>query len=324
MKKLHCTLLFVLVFILSSCKSNNKEQVVHFKNTKKYTMKEKRIYYLNYSIPGIEHADFFINDIKIKNGVGGSGYEELNPYILNSGKYTIRIRMYKLSGSKIKPYSIIQKPKELPPLKVNIYTSDENEENVEKLIEFKNPIIDTPVPIYEASWTFEAEVPYKLEGWGNAQDLTKIDKEKLEKKVVAKFKEYREMLNSGDVDSFLKERDQSDSEAYFSMYFSKKTEDLWRQNIPIFLKKQKGIMLPLENYKMNFYGDGRLVTLERIDNKEITISRTSTNLFGKSALLANNKKPDDDGIQIFYDYVLLMMEKGSDKLKMVRFIDTID
>ncbi|WP_237276921.1 hypothetical protein [Tenacibaculum ovolyticum] len=289
-------------------------------------MKEKRIYYLDFYIPGELMADFYINDIKIRSLSSGNGYEELNPYILNSGVNLISIKMYSPNQEYlIKPeYINIDKESLSPGIRTRIYTSNENNENIQMINDFNFPVLELELPIYEASWTFEAEVPYKLEGWRNAQDLTKIDKEKLEKKVVAKFKEYREMLNSGDVDSFLQERDQSDSEAYFSKYFSKKTEDLWRQNIPIFLKKQKGIMLPLENYKMKFYGDGRLVTLERIDNKEIIISNTSTNLFGKSALLADNKKPDDDGIQIFYDYVLLMMEEGSDKLKMVRFIDTID
>lgn len=323
MNRRNTIVIVVLLILLVSCKKNLERKTIQ-KENKQYKKKEKRIYYLNYSILGVEHADFFINDIKIKNGVGGSGYEELNPYILNSGECTIKIKMYYLDKTlrMVDPELLIPQDEHGTggALRVRVYTSDENEENVEKLIEFKNRIIDTPVPLYEASWTFEAEVPYKLEGWGNAEDLTKIDKEKLEKKVVAKFKEYREMLSSGDVDSFYESQNFSFEEEVASMYINPKTQNEWKGDLHDIFKNQKDRMLPLENYKMRFYGDGKLVTLERTDLDE--------KLHGFCALISKYErtyhKSDKKYLGQDLHRVYLMLPKNETEFKIARYFNYIN
>ncbi|MGV0919331.1 hypothetical protein ACTS94_02915 [Empedobacter falsenii] len=46
------------------------------------------------------------------------------------------------------------------------------------------PDLKTQVPIVSGQWDFKANLPFKLEGWKNSEDLSKCDKDKLEKEVV--------------------------------------------------------------------------------------------------------------------------------------------
>ncbi|WP_438712673.1 hypothetical protein ACSTS3_10675 [Aquimarina muelleri] len=131
MKKSRYALLLALVFIVNSCKSNNEKQEVHLQNTKEYNIKEKKRYYLDYYIPGVVYADLFINDIKIDFGAEGNGYEELNPYILNSRECTIKIKMYHINKTPrmVEPELLVPQDEHGTggALRVRIYTSDENE-----------------------------------------------------------------------------------------------------------------------------------------------------------------------------------------------------
>ncbi|WP_438712674.1 hypothetical protein ACSTS3_10680 [Aquimarina muelleri] len=321
MKKLRYALL-ALILTLSYCKpNNNKKQASLNQETKKYNMSTKKIYYLDYSIPGIVYADFYINDIKIGNAAEGNGYEELNPYMLNSGENTIRLRMYKTGGeSWIEPYHINQKPKELPPLRVKIYTSDENEENIESVIEFKNPTIESPVPVYEASWKFEAELPYELEGWRNAQDLTKLNKEELEKRVVSKFKILRKQLNSGNIKEFYQSQSFSLNEEVISMYVDSATQNEWQNDLHDIFNDQKNRMLPIENYKMKFYGDGRLVTLERTDlDKKLHGFCVLISKYEKTYHNSNKKYLGQDLHRVY-----LMLPKNETEFKIARYYNYIN
>ena len=328
-------ILIGFIFIIA-CKKNYTDNSVTVHNN--YNMNtEKKIYYIDYHIPGSTSIDIYINNIKIKTS-SLSGYEELNPYILKSSTVDIKIRLYSLepeldNGKKIgirktQPYSITQFPNELTPLRVRIYTTDEKEENIEKLIEFSNPPINQPVPFYEAYWEFEAELPYEFEAWNKAQDLSKWDEDKLKDKVVAKFKEYRELLNTGKYQEFMKLQEFSNTQTFNSLFYSQQIRsEILSTN---FFELQKNIMMPLENYTMKLYANGKLVTLERVDIKPMIATNVDggkfdTYLYGQSALVGYREKPlEEDGISYYYDYVLLMMPKGSDELQIARVIQNIN
>lgn len=215
----------------------------------------------------------------------------------------------------IEPHYITQKEKELPPLRVRIYTSDEKEENIIMLKEFKNSSIDKKLPYYEVQWEFEAEVPYKLEGWNNAQDLRKLDEEDLEKKVVAKFNDLKKLLNNGNSPLFFKEQEFSLNEDFKALYINPKTQEEWKSSLISFFDEQKNKMIPLENYRLKFYANGKLVTLERIDINEL--------YYGNCALIGKVKKEEGKTF-LNINRVYLMILEGEKELKIGRYYNDIN
>lgn len=321
MKKL---ILIGFVFIIACKKKHTNNSATTYKN---YNMNiEKKIYYLDYYVQGIVQADLYINDIKIANGVNGNGYRELNPYLLKSGKNIIKLKMYRL-GSNVIPY-FVNKDQSGTGTRIRIYTTDNKEENIQKIKDFPIKPLKEPIPIYEARWEFESELPYEFEGWNKAQDLSKWDKDKLKEKVVVKFKEYRERLNSGNHQEFMHLQEFSNTQIFNSLFYTEKIR-IGELNTDFF-ELQKGIMMPLENYTIKFYAKGKLVTLERVDPKpfvytDVDGEEYSTYLYGQSALFAYREKPlEEDGISFYYDYVLLMIPEGSDELQIARVIQNID
>ncbi|WP_026449533.1 hypothetical protein [Aequorivita capsosiphonis] len=296
------TVLIVLTIIMISCKGPEKDKTFNLNDTMNYKSKiSKTQYYLNYNL--FMSYEIYINDVKITNNIESgpvSGLEYLNEYILSSGKQTIRLidRTYRENPNI--PDDSFQR------MKMEIFTTDENEENQAMLKALEFPKTSVPKPYYyENTWEFEAEVPYTLEGWSNGEDLTKMDEKELMKLTVAKFEQLRQLLNTGKVDEFIEENAKGYEEFVISNYYQKKWAE-YDENIREGFADQRGNLLPLEHYQMRISGNGKLVSLERID-KEFR---------GESALLAVDKEENT----LYTNRVYLFMPKGSHTLKPIRLI----
>ncbi|WP_159090687.1 hypothetical protein [Aquimarina aquimarini] len=271
--------------------------------TKYNTKTPKNLYYLNIEL--FMTYEIYINDIKIANNIQSgpvSGLRYLNEYILNSGKQTIKLvdRDINPPGKSNLPDNIFEK------FGLEVYSTDENEENIQIVKKLDFPNIPTPRPYYyENTWEFDAVVPYNVDGWKKGKDLSKLDEEELEEKVVAKFKHLRNLINNGNVDEFMTENAKGYEEFVITNYYQKKWSE-FDENIRELIDDQKGFMLPLENYKIKIHGNGKLVTLERVDRSYL----------GESALIAL-----DEGENTLYtNYISLYMPEGSHELKPIRLV----
>ncbi|MCV6628561.1 MAG: hypothetical protein OIF50_01740 [Flavobacteriaceae bacterium] len=319
--------LFSIIILSIGCK---KAKRTVQENRKPTTMiinnsMQKTIYYLDWSFEEFAYMDLYINDIKIK-ATQTDGYTELNPFLLKSGTNTIRMKLYQLEENRMLNPSLINKPKLGKGTTVRVYSTDEKEENIKMIKDFPLKPIEKPIPYYESSWEFEAEVPYELEGWSKAQDLSKWDQDVLLEKVVAKYQEYREMLHSGNTKAFWKAIDKGLQEEFVSYYYTEaqKQETYTLTN---FYDLQKDIMMPLEKYTMKLYGNGRLVCLENIDKEEYVVGTTlqqSICHFGQSSLFSYREIPlKRDNISFYYNRIYLMMPVGSEELEIIRLIQSI-
>ena len=72
--------------------------------------------------------------------------------------------------------------------------------------------------------------------------------------MVDKFQHYRKLLNDGNVDQFMAEHKKNFEEFVIANYYQKGWSE-YNENIRETIGNQKGIMLPLENYKMKIYGN---------------------------------------------------------------------
>ncbi|WP_438711100.1 hypothetical protein ACSTS3_21530 [Aquimarina muelleri] len=130
---------------------------------------------------------------------------EINDVILKSGPQTVTVRLYPLGDALKNAYGEEETVTTLLPkteMKVSVVkyeafniSQDLDDEIVVKehnspTKEGTNEFIGAGLPYYEYTFTFNAEVPYSNEGWSNGEDLTRFDKEELEKQVLKYYNEY--------------------------------------------------------------------------------------------------------------------------------------
>ncbi|WP_108866771.1 hypothetical protein [Aquimarina aquimarini] len=294
----------LLAINISSCAQQKETKEM----TQKISQVYKEVQYRNEAIN--YHADFYssdcsfellVNDMEVYTyyDTGGIGTSfPINYDILKPGLQTYTIRLYPqkkqdgtfmdslvkktsfklvVSGVRFKEGGGIDTLDEgftftTPTIKG---TNDEGAENV--------PIFaGHGLPYVEYTGTFEAKVPYTMTGWSESQDLTKEDPDILLDEVITIHEKYGQAI----VDK--------DEETLFSMIYTKQKEMAQavyadslsvKEDLDNYKKyfELKGVKTePLENYKMQFYGNGRVVTLMRIDN----------NLKGKNAMRIKYIKGD--------------------------------
>lgn len=252
------------------------------------------------------YIELYINDIlAYKNyGEGGSSSFTINPYLLNFSNQTIKLRMYAteefgefLNNSAVK-------------LGIGSY-DNQNEFAIEKqqsnLFIYQTPEDENGFFKYAGKEYFEQivtftlpEVPYKIEGWKDSQDLRNFDKKLLEQKVLQAYQMIQKSFKERDLDgiaqfSFNKMKDQA-----IAQYFDEEeVQEGWEELISI-AGADNLEFYPLENYELVFYGEGRLVGLKS--------KKKDKGFRGASALLCKFKR-EGKWVGAELDY-LLHIPKG--------------
>lgn len=252
------------------------------------------------------YIELYINDIlAYKNyGEGGSSSFTINPYLLNFSNQTIKLRMYAteefgefLNNSAVK-------------LGIGSY-DNQNKFSIEKqqsnLFIYQTPEDENGFFKYAGKEYFEQtvtftlpEVPYKIEGWKDSQDLRNFDKKLLEQKVLQAYQMIQKSFKKRDLDgiaqfSFNKMKDQA-----IAQYFDEEeVQEGWEKLIAI-AGADNLEFYPLEDYELVFYGEGRLVGLKS--------KKKDKGFQGASALLCKFKR-ERKWVGVELDY-LLHIPKG--------------
>ena len=252
------------------------------------------------------YIELYINDIlAYKNyGKGGSSSFTINPYLLNFSNQTIKLRMYAteefgefLNNSAVK-------------LGIGSY-DNQNKFSIEKqqsnLFIYQTPEDENGFFKYAGKEYFEQtvtftlpEVPYKIEGWKDSQDLRNFDKKLLEQKVLQAYQMIQKSFKERDLDkiaqfSYNKMKDQA-----IAQYFDEEeVQEGWEELISI-AGADNLEFFPLENYELVFYGEGRLVGLKS--------KKKDKGFQGASALLCKFKRKGK-WVEAKLDY-LLHIPKG--------------
>ena len=252
------------------------------------------------------YIELYINDIlAYKNyGKGGSSSFTINPYLLNFSNQTIKLRMYAteefgefLNNSAVK-------------LGIGSY-DNQNKFSIEKqqsnLFIYQTPEDENGFFKYAGKEYFEQtvtftlpEVPYKIEGWKDSQDLRNFDKKLLEQKVLQAYQMIQKSFKERDLDkiaqfSYNKMKDQA-----IAQYFDEEeVQEGWEELISI-AGADNLEFFPLENYELVFYGEGRLVGLKS--------KKKDKGFRGASALLCKFKR-EGKSVGAELDY-LLHIPKG--------------
>ena len=163
---------------------------------------------------------------------------------------------------------------------------------------------------FEHSFYFDAVVPYNNEGYTNGQDLTKLNQKDLETAVLQFYQNQWNIYNNKNSDDLFSYLFQKEKELRQSTYDTKKELE---KNVtdylePLILKNYRPE--PLKDYKMVFYGDGKMVALEQ---KSLDIR-----LRGEGALWGLDNNPKGRTAYFHYRYLYLPQSKSLNQLEVIR------
>ncbi|ADV50967.1 hypothetical protein Celal_3712 [Cellulophaga algicola DSM 14237] len=185
----------------------------------------------------------------------------LNLNILKSGEQSLSIKVLPLQGNTLSEKADLQ-------LRLMMYPDMTDKENDYgggiTLWDWEMPAIEEALPLFEFDTVFEAKVPYKLNILDKyALDLSKMDKDILLEEVIALFAtKIKDIENhKHDKDDWLNILQRAGIQIYMTQeMLSKSAEE------PI-SQKPNEILQPLENYRLQLYGNGKIATLlNTIDN----------------------------------------------------------
>lgn len=276
---------------------------------------EKQITYgisLSMSVP----YELYINDIKADcDYVGAISGVKMNLYILKNGKYKVKLRIFPAfkAGEKLIEFDDIEKSD----ISFDSYIRNKETDEILNYNSIPLPIVapKEDVPYFEQEWEVElTELPYELEGWSKGQDLRKWDKKELEKKVVAYYQKLWRILNNGEGEKYVEVWKKADQEL-FSYYYTTQERylKLVENTIEYVEEYCKGTMIPLEDYEMKLYAEGKLVCLERKTHTREFNNYSPLDIKGWSPLIRKGRK---SGAEDFP--VKLYLPEGSNEFVIIR------
>ena len=260
--------------------------------------------------------ELYINDIKADcDYVGANSGVDMNPYILKNGKYKVKLRIFPAfkAGEKLIEFDDIEKSN----ISFDSYIRNKETDEILNYNSIPLPIVapKEDVPYFEQEWDVElTDLPYELEGWSKGQDLRKWDKDKLEKKVVAFHQKIRKILNDGNSEAWLKLIQKRFDEVCIFDYLSEKRIEKDLEEIKEDVEEySKGTMIPLEDYELKLYAEGKLVTLERKTHTKEFNNYSPLDIKGWSPLIS---KGTTYGAAPYP--ILLYLPQGSDEFVIIR------
>ncbi len=308
MKKVYLLAIAILLFNCHNAQNTGEMKIQQIPLEKQITY----IIALSMRVP----YELYINDIKADcDYVGANSGVDMNPYILKNGKYKVKLRIFPAfkAGEKL----IASKDIKNSNISFGSYIRNRETDEIlnyeDKLLPITAPTID--VPYFEQEWEVEiTELPYELEGWSKGQDLRKWDKKELEKKVVAYYQKLWRILNNGEGEKYVEVWKKADQEL-FSYYYTTQERylKLVENTIEDVEEYCKGTMIPLEDYEMKLYAEGKLVCLERKTHTREFNNHSPLDIKGWSPLISKGEKSGAA------DYpVKLYLPKGSNEFVIIR------
>ena len=258
--------------------------------------------------------ELYINDIKADcDYVGANSGVDMNPYILQHGKYKVKLRIFPAfkAGEKLIEFDDIEKSN------ISFDSYIRNKETNEILNYNSIPLLivapKEDVPYFEQEWEVElTELPYELEGWSKGQDLRKWDKKELEKKVVAYYQKLWHILNNGEGERYMDLWKQADQELMFYDYETD-YDSIYKEESEEIKKNCTDNMIYLEDYEMKLYAEGKLVCLERKTHTREFNNYSPLDIKGWSPLIRKGRK---SGAEDFP--VKLYLPEGSNEFVIIR------
>ena len=303
-------LVFLCFILLFNCHNAQKKM-----ETQQIPLEKQITYMIDLTLK--TPHELYINDIlAVSRSRGSNAAIDINPYVLKNGKYKIKLRL--LPYWHLNETTVSKSDIENARLFFGSYIRNkETDEILNYKADVALPIVapKEDVPYFEQEWDVElTELPYELEGWSKGQDLRKWDKKELEKKVVAFHQKIRKILNDGNSEEWMKLIQKRFDEVCIFDYLSEKRIEKDLEEIKEDVEEySKGTMIPLEDYELKLYAEGKLVTLERKTHTREFNNYSPLDIKGWSPLIS---KGTTYGAAPYP--ILLYLPQGSDEFVIIR------
>lgn len=102
-----------------------------------------------------------------------------------------------------------------------------------------------------------------MEAWANSEDLSKENRETLEREVLEFYNNFRKTFETGDVATYESLMANAAFQMYQANYYSSEEASNKTATWHSFVSKKKTFD-PINNYEMKFFADGKLVSLRGV------------------------------------------------------------
>lgn len=244
---------FLIFFLSFTCIYSSGSTV---KSAQESIGPKKKSYYLSYTLRG--NYEIFCNGISLSQYTDEDGSvtasEFLNPLITGKGLQTISIKINSSDGNL--------SPEYLKGVKISLYYSENGDEGEwVQIKDFTLKPYHEKQPMVSETWSFNADVDYKLEDpLSAAADLTKEDFQKLSEEVLIKYNEVLSVINSGNADQYSEIYRNSFKRETASMYLNPDETRQYINNLKNRVTASKGLMKSIEG-KISINPNHKIVEL---------------------------------------------------------------
>lgn len=256
---------FTLLFCLQTCGQNNK--TISNLSEKLKNFDKEPVFYLN--INATYGYEILINGFPISRNsyITGKYTVPINNYIFKSGIQSIEIEMfprYHGNGEQEKTFendgffeldieqrewtknNVLSEPK-------NIFSYNmPNEENLNQ-------------SNYKHKDFFNADVPYKLVDWQNGKTFKEEDSIVLIPKVLKFYENLKHAFEHQEGEKYMELISQGFFNGFQANYQNSEQFKEYYDHNKDFINEKERKLEPLENYKLQISGNGKLVSLRRVD-----------------------------------------------------------
>lgn len=228
-------------------------------------------YRLNFEV-GAASFECFVNDIPVEQYFGeGNGTlntsTPINDAILKPGTQHWKLVLYPSFKDGKQLAALPEKIKVVVEVE-GLRKSDGRQVSHVELVntEGNNPHAGKAEAVYEGS--FDAKVPYHLTGWSQSVNLREEDEKALLAELLAAYENYAGCFRKKDKASLQQLIQQKEKEMAQFFYLDKEEAAAHLSEYSDDFKLDYTV-LPIEKYRLRFYGNGKIAALERIDYPNI-------------------------------------------------------
>lgn len=206
------------------------------------------------------YFEVYINDVPVyfHYNIGATAFRlPVNSFIPKSGDQRISLKMFSVVEGKPFPSGAEVS------LTIDEYPKGEARERKTKF-SYKTPSVEAEnTGNFADEKSFVANVPYELTDWRQGQDLSKENPTALIKELGKKYIEYTDAFKNADLSKYKQLTKLRQDNVFTSMYFSKEQREQAENSYVSGIQNGKVKLFPLENYKLVFYGNSKLVGLQK-------------------------------------------------------------
>lgn len=159
--------------------------------------------------------------------------------------------------------------------------------------------------VYLHKGTFKAEVPYQLIDWRDGKDLSKMDSLKLKEELLKSYEKIKSSFENQQGQQFVKSVEKGMFNLAQGAYLKTVEFENLKEDKQSFINKQKRELESFSFNKLDISGDGKLVSLRRIDGYN----------GGEGVLRRKYKKNGQETVHI--DDIMFYIPKNNDSLEVV-------